>query len=24
LITLCAECHEQAHQKAGHYKARLQ
>ena len=23
LITLCAECHEQVHRKAGHYKARL-
>ena len=24
LITLCADCHEQVHRKAGHYKARLQ
>jgi 5-methylcytosine-specific restriction endonuclease McrA len=24
LITLCAGCHEQAHRKAGHYKAHLQ
>jgi 5-methylcytosine-specific restriction endonuclease McrA len=24
LITLCAECHEQMHRKAGHCKARLQ
>jgi len=23
LITLCAECHEQVHRKAGHYKGRL-